>query len=387
MSKYNLSELLTEVAGGRIGTLNISARDLVNKMEDLEDKGVRVERFDGLSADGKTYIEFHVHPIRKYDEDYSFSVYDFKFGFDPMSPEHADEEYSFSVGGRPSALENAETTLRGGDMGYQINEDEFDEARQSAIESSQEAAGIKEEEEPIKEEKYISKAELKFQLKQYRDGMIDGDDLANAFEEIIYGRVTPPGYDFEQEEFTAIPEEDSMKEVMGVDRKGNKKPDTDGSDATKFKKAAMSEEEMGDDEKKYTDTVAKMLKDRILKDIPMDVIVDFVKTHGSDIRRMNNSEIKNEFEEFRSVNYDYINEEDSMESREKFLRGFRERDLYNKIYSPLRQDANATVEEINAYFDSLIRSGDEFDDVDDYVEDFKNYIADKALQEHFNRFK
>ncbi len=99
MSKYNLSELLTEVAGGRIGTLNISARDLVSKMEELEDKGVRVERFDGLSADGKTYIEFHVHPIRKYDEDYSFSIYDFKFGFDPMSEDHFMEEYPFSIGG------------------------------------------------------------------------------------------------------------------------------------------------------------------------------------------------------------------------------------------------------------------------------------------------
>ena len=108
----------------------------------------------------------------------------------------------------------------------------------------------------------------------------------------------------DQQEFTAIDEEDSIEEVMGVDRKGNKKPDTDGSDATKFKKAAMSE-----DEKKYTDTVAKMLKDRILKDIPMNIIVDFVKTHGSDIRRMNNSEIKDEFEEFRSVNYDYIDED------------------------------------------------------------------------------
>ena len=64
-----------------------------------------------------------------------------------------------------------------------------------------------------------------------------------------------------------------------------------------------------DDEKKYTDTVAKMLKDRILKDIPMDIIIDFVKTHGSDIRTMNNSEIKDEFEEFRSVNYDYIDED------------------------------------------------------------------------------
>jgi O-phosphoseryl-tRNA(Cys) synthetase len=46
---------------------------------------------------------------------------------------------------------------------------------------------LKEEADPIE-------AEMKMHLKQYRDGMIDGDDLANAFEEIIYGSVTPPGY-------------------------------------------------------------------------------------------------------------------------------------------------------------------------------------------------
>ena len=137
MSKYNLSELLTEIVGGRIGTLNISARDLVSKMEELEDKGVRVERFDGLSADGKTYIEFHVHPMRKYDEDYSFSVYDFKFGFDPMSEDHFMEEYPFSIGGRSSALDSAETTLRGGDTGYQIDEIDIDSIQNDLVQEMQ----------------------------------------------------------------------------------------------------------------------------------------------------------------------------------------------------------------------------------------------------------
>ena len=296
MSKYNLTELLTEVAGGRIGTLNISARDLVSKMEELEDKGVRVERFDGLSADGKTYIEFHVHPIRKYDEDYSFSIYDFKFGFDPMSEEHFMEEYPFSVGGRPSALENAETTLRGGDTGYQIgesiNEDEFDEARQSAIESSQEAAGIKENmgiiiKDALKKE--ALKKEMMIHVDQLIDGNIDMNDFINVVEDIMA-------------------EANSMEEVMGVDRKGNKKPDTDGSDATKFKKAAMSEEDSG---------------------VPEQL----------------------------------------------------------SILRALRDDGKGTKMEILSYMESLKRSGDEFDDVDDYVEDFKNYVADKALQEHFNRFK
>ena len=52
----------------------------------------------------------------------------------------------------------------------------------------------------------------------------------------------------------------------------------------------------------------------------------------------------------------------------------------------LKVDANGTSLEIKSYLESLKRSGDKFDSVDDYVEDFKNYVADKALQEHFIRF-
>ena len=37
MSKYNLTDILNEyIGGGRIGTLNISYRDLLDKMDDLE---------------------------------------------------------------------------------------------------------------------------------------------------------------------------------------------------------------------------------------------------------------------------------------------------------------------------------------------------------------
>jgi hypothetical protein len=43
-------------------------------------------------------------------------------------------------------------------------------------------------------------------------------------------------------------------------------------------------------------------------------------------------------------------------------------------------------EEIKQYMQSLSKSGDIFDNVDDYIEDFKNYIADKSIQEHFGRF-
>ena len=186
----------------------------------------------------------------------------------------------------------------------------------------------------------------------------------------------------------------SLEEVYNIDRKGNEKPDTDGSDASKYKKAARdmkearvdrdvaeriegmlniplkrkfldtfmdlwqdlieedpfyaedvinhlnnemhkeidgyqamgdrlnstpmeengdvkdyAEEIKEDDKKKLMDAAAKMIKDRILKDIPMDIVVDFVKTHFDDIKGMNNSEIEDEFENFRSVNYDYIDED------------------------------------------------------------------------------
>ena len=37
MSKYNLTDILNEyIGGGRIGTLRISYRDLVDKMDQLE---------------------------------------------------------------------------------------------------------------------------------------------------------------------------------------------------------------------------------------------------------------------------------------------------------------------------------------------------------------
>ena len=57
----------------------------------------------------------------------------------------------------------------------------------------------------------------------------------------------------------------------------------------------------------------------------------------------------------------------------------------NDIIKALKA-ANAQDYEIKVYMKSLKKAGDKFDEVDDYVEDFMNYVADKSLQEHFNRF-
>ena len=206
-----------------------------------------------------------------------------------------------------------------------MNEDEFDEARQAAIESSQEAAGIKEDKESrphMSSDKFLRHIEKLHKDNQTqmakekevkevtsREGArIEGllsiplkSKFLEAFQDLYFDLV-------EEDPFMAEDVVDHLgiemlKHLDAIQAQGDSLAGLDQQEFT-----AIDEDEMSDDEKRYTDTVAKMLKDRILKDIPMDIIVDFVKTHGSDIRRMNNSEIKNEFEEFRSVNYDYIDE-------------------------------------------------------------------------------
>ncbi len=98
-----LAKILNELQrSSRYGTVNISAYDLINHMDTIEETGIDVERSDGLSADGKTYLEFTVYPEGREEEnlDQAFTVYDFKFGEDPTSEENFRTEYPFSLGAR-----------------------------------------------------------------------------------------------------------------------------------------------------------------------------------------------------------------------------------------------------------------------------------------------
>ena len=111
MSKYNLTDILNEyIGGGRIGTLNISFKDLQDKMDDLENSGkVIVRTLPGPSGDGKVNREFEVVDRDSAvpgggKQERGFTVYDYKFGFDPGSQDHFDQEYNFSVGGNDLKL-------------------------------------------------------------------------------------------------------------------------------------------------------------------------------------------------------------------------------------------------------------------------------------------
>lgn len=264
MSKYNLTDLLNEVQGGRIGTLNISAKELVSKMDDVESLGIDVDRYDGLSADGKTHLEFHVHPEGRDEPDASFSVYDYKFGLDPTDEDNFMTEYPFSVGGRGGyALKMAQELV--GAEAYRMEEkkddkkelpDSIKKAEQDQIEKdAKKATGMMKEANEDYDLLKIKK-EIRFQLDTYEKGIIDGDDLANAVEEIVFGLKAP-----------GVREEESVDEaVFGP---------------------------------------VKFLKSKGIDD---DVIKDFMKTHSKDIVGASEDEIMDEFENFRSVNYDYVDE-------------------------------------------------------------------------------
>jgi len=75
----------------------------------------------------------------------------------------------------------------------------------------------------VKEEKFSGEDEMQMHLKQYRDGNIDGDDLFNAFDEIINGSVSPPserGFNtkYGMEESYGVTDQDPENDVVNVDK-------------------------------------------------------------------------------------------------------------------------------------------------------------------------
>ena len=176
-------------------------------------------------------------------------------------------------------------------MSSMMNEDEFDEARQAAIESSEEAAGIKEAREF---------APINRKVSTRIEGLLDigaKKKFLDAWEDLYYDLVDDEPFDLE--------------------------------DVVAYLSNEMGNAILGD-----------------------PVIDDF------------------EQEEFTA-----FSDEDSIEE-------VKNRD----IRTALKQDAKGTDAEIDSYFTSLMKAGDTFDTMEDYVEDFQNYIADKSLQEHFGRF-
>ena len=121
---------------------------------------------------------------------------------------------------------------------------------------------------------------------------------------------------------------------------------------------------VGLDVSKYDDQPVEKFETALI-----GAIGDFYNTH------IKESIKEDEFDEARQA---------AIESSQKAagIKEVKNRD----IRTALKQDAKGTDVEIDSYFTSLMKAGDTFDTMEDYVEDFQNYIADKSLQEHFKRF-
>ena len=211
-----LSEILNELQGSsRRATLNISAFDLINTMDKVEQMGIPVDRFDGPTPDGKTYIEYTVYPEGKEEEnlDQAFTVYDYKFGEDPTDEENYMKEYPFSVGARARV-----GIINASNLGLEIS-------------------GMREEVEEDKEI-MISKDQM--------DKLHKGDPVKVGDTKVLY----------------------------------------------KIKEQTM-------------DVMKILKKDR---GVSPEMIKDFIKTHFNDIKGMDADEIKDEFDNFVSVNYDFLDE-------------------------------------------------------------------------------
>ena len=209
------------------------------------------------------------------------------------------------------------------------------------------------------------------------------------------------------QEKAGIKEDKEMDEIAGYDRKGNKQQDTDGSDATKYKKAAMDVKEVRI-EKEVASRIEGLMNIKlkaqfldVFEDLWLDLIEDEpfyaedVIAHLSNemSKQINNRQAQGDrlagMEEADAVNFNMKADADydeGLEDIEEALPKFKGVPEKPSIIRALKVDGNGTKMEIDSYMASLKRSGDEFDDVDDYVEDFKNYVADKSLQEHFKRF-
>ncbi len=231
-----LSKILNELQqSSRYGTVNISAYDLIDQMERIGEMGIKVERTDGLSPDGKTYLEFTVYPEGPEELDQAFTVYDYKFGLDPTDEDNFRTEYPFSLGARKrvglinasnlgleiqsmSEASGAIGVDQMGDTSTDINitndtsmydplkENLKDLANKSGMKLSDLMAKIKsikdKEKDQIEKDAFKGSAlaegdnkmdEIKFHLDAYRKGTINADDLAQAIEEIVYGKIVAPG--------------------------------------------------------------------------------------------------------------------------------------------------------------------------------------------------
>ena len=311
------------------------------------------------------------------------------------------------------------------------------EAVDLAIEASQEKAGIKTE-NVIKEEADPIEAEMKMHLKQYNAGEIDGDDLARAFDEILNGRISPPGergfnttYGMEEsfdslskklDKQKGIDKEEAGKiagKIANIKRKGG------GKGPTAKQKKRMTEVRIDRDvaeriesmldismKAKFLDAFMEIYENLLEEDMfyPEDIInhlnnemhaeLDGYQRQGDRLAGIGESSDKyvdeigegamqpgeGDLESGQTGNMDAYTEEidttlDPYEDRDEIIK---------QVKSLLVKEKGASEEELKGFIETHMEDILNAKDDDDIVDEFLQYLSvnegNKALKEHFGRF-
>jgi len=264
-------------------------------------------------------------------------------------------------------------------MGYK----EYEDAKEAdRLEAHPESAKIKAiqammaKEKSLKEDDMSQEDEMKMHLKQYNAGNIDGDDLAKAFDEILNGRISPPGERgfntrYGMEESYGVTDQDPEDDVVNVDKvsspsaKGtgygaetssndnednqedkeiaNPKPMyTENGEVDDFAKEIAEADpiptekgitKMGDDGKEYgvraSNHDRKMAMRNVIDILRDELSVntsdafDYIRTHKDDlfngeVDAYDKDEVIADYKEYESVNVDSVEEMESL--REHFNR-------------------------------------------------------------------
>ena len=381
MSKYNLSDILNEyIGGGRIGTLKISFKDLQDKMDDLENSGkVIVRTLPGPSGDGKVNREFEVVDRDSAvpggnKQERGFTVYDYKFGFDPGDEDNFMNEYPFSVGGNDLKLamelidgveeykfeesmneENVIKDLAQADevikMIKIMNPDVRADLLMRIARMGQKMDENRREKNPEgMGQLYVQPAvqrEVKFHLDAYDKGDIDVDDMIQAIEDIIFGYVKAPGQRMEEStgpSDKAETEDDvvNIDKVAGPGAKGvgygaetsantaeddmedkevaNPRPMYENGDTSDFTSELKEESSKKVKIRAYLKdyyTNPKDPKDVRIDDKLIDEFFEFTDDNSINIENMDMDDIVGEYDEFIFLNKDVM--EDVRKQFKRFM--------------------------------------------------------------------
>ena len=225
--------------------------------------------------------------------------------------------------------------------------------------------------------------EIKAHLDAYKAGDITGDDLHQAISEIFFGKVVPPGL----KEMTADEFGGDEASVARIAKFQNKSPEQ-----VRQEVSDMEYEEIADafinklppyvDRSKFTKAqLGRMIVD-FMYDGDLEKAFDVIDSKNLEEMKMDTGMFIDD-EEFETEMG--RTEKDSEMEIDKELE--RMENLEEQISDDdIRKALNGRDYEIDAYMAALEATGQKFDTIQDYIDDFEEYRADRALKEQFGRF-